>query len=43
MKRTVAEINERIKKGQAVVLTAEEIPLAKVPPGTTVPFLPPAK
>ena len=25
MKRTVAEINERIKKGQAVVLTAEEV------------------
>jgi len=25
MKRTVAEINERIRKGQAVVLTAEEV------------------
>jgi len=27
---------------QTIVLTAEEVPLAKVPPGTTVPFLPPA-
>jgi hypothetical protein len=27
---------------QTIVLTAEEVPLAKVPPGTTIPFLPPA-
>jgi hypothetical protein len=28
---------------QMIVLTAEEVPLTKVPKGTTVPFLPPAK
>jgi len=27
---------------QTIVLTAEEVPLTKVPPGTTIPFLPPA-
>ena len=27
---------------QTIVLTAEEVPLVKVPPGTTIPFLPPA-